>query len=258
MDDNPRLQMTPFIARERPVEVKKEALPAAVEHTERSVTERVRSGVRRSMQPLRRPNEKARTKTRAEEEDNRKTVRLLAKLGACAGILVLLLLVKAIDTPLTNMFTQNVKTALTTQTDVDEVLGKLKFVDSGQSASVFGTEIAFVLPVNGAIRGNFNENGRKGIELLANPSSDVVACADGIVVAVGLDESMGNFVRIQHAQQLETYCYGIAGICVEEGQPLKKGDVLGRVQENGIINMELYVGGKPQDPRALIERASKQ
>lgn len=254
MDNGPKLQMTPFVVKGR-----RETFQGIQEKQER----------REAFQGVPEPREKkparerlsspARRRSRAEQEDNQKTFRILAKLGTCVGICALMLALKAIDTPLTQGFVQGVKTTITAETNVDDMLGKLKFVEVSEEASqVFDPDMTFVAPVTGVQKGKFGEGGRQGVELQAQPGTNVVACADGVVMAVGVDDKMGNYVRLQHAKKLETYCFGIAGVCVEEGQPLKMGDLLGRVQENGIINVEMHVNGRPRDPQTLFERAAKQ
>ncbi len=182
----------------------------------------------------------------------------MIKLGVCAAVCVMALGLRLINTPATVQLAQDVRQAITTEIDVDETIGKLKFVD-GDAVADDGTAMVFgamevTLPVQGEVREQFGENGSNGVLFACTQGASGVACADGVVEALGTDEARGQYVRLRHAAGLETFLYGLAEVAVEQGQPLKSGDILGKSAGDSLY-FEARVNGAPQDPLALYEAA---
>ncbi len=191
-------------------------------------------------------------------EEDRKATALMIKLGVCAAVCVLALGLRLINTPTTVQLAQDVRQVITTEIDVDETIGKLKFVDGEAvaddgAAMVFGS-LNVTLPVQGEVREQFGENGSSGVVFACTQGAAGVACADGVVEALGMDETRGQYVRLRHAAGLETFLYGLAEVAVEQGQPLKSGDILGKSAGDSLY-FEARVNGAPQDPLALYEAA---
>ncbi len=194
----------------------------------------------------------------SEHEEDRKTTALLIKLGVCAAVCILALGLRLINTPETAQIAQDVKQVITTEIDVDETIGKLKFVDGSavqdDTAMVFGAANV-TLPVQGEVRQQFGEEGLDGVVFACAQGASGIACADGVVEALGTDETRGQYVRVRHAAGLETFLYGLSDVAVEKGQPLKTGDILGKSAGDSLY-FEVRVNGAPQDPMMLYEAAT--
>ncbi len=200
----------------------------------------------------------ARKRDYDEAESERKSTALMIKLGVCAAVCVMALGLRLINTPATTQLAQDVRQVITTEIDVDETIGKLKFVD-GKAAPEDGTAMVFgalnvTLPVQGEVREQFGENGSNGVLFACSQGASGIACADGVVEALGVDEIRGQYVRLRHAAGLETFLYGLSEVSVEQGQPLKSGDILGKSAGDSLY-FEARVNGAPQDPLALYEAA---
>lgn len=188
-------------------------------------------------------------KTAEDSEENRRGAGLMIKLVICACVCALALGLKLINTPETERLAKDVKDAITTEVDLDETIGKLKFVQN-DSEMVFGDSAAVTLPVKGEVRQNFGDANSEGVVFGCPAGSTVVACTDGVVEALGNTQELGSYVRVRHAAGLETFSYGLSEITVEKGQPLKSGDVIGKVAGDTLY-FESRVNGRPQDPLTL-------
>jgi len=177
---------------------------------------------------------------------------MLIKLGICSAACALVLVLKLIGTPATDQAVASVKQAVTEQEDdVDEVLGKLKFVELPSILSVFAGDDDFVVPAAYTEKNTADEG---NLVLLSCKAGDSVsAIGDGVVAAVGTDENYGGFVTITHKNDVQSVCYGLSKISVEVGQPLKKLDTVGVVDENGKLYLSITVGGRPADPGEYLK-----
>lgn len=101
----------------------------------------------------------------------------------------------------------------------------------------------FVLPVDGRVSGVFGSqrilNGEprrphRGVDIAAPEGTPVVACADGIVALT--DPKMyftGQTVMVDHGHGLTSVYAHLSAISVEEGDFVRKGEVIGRVGMSG-------------------------
>jgi len=101
-----------------------------------------------------------------------------------------------------------------------------------------------------------------GIDIAAKEGSSVLACADGIVSDVYVDDKMGTTVKITHDGGLETVYQSLdAYVNVEKGQEVKGGDVLGTVSTSAIIecttgphlHFECYKNGVRENPSVILQ-----
>ena len=76
------------------------------------------------------------------------TAQLLVKIGVCALACALILGMKALNIPGTEPVTAGVKSALNKESDLDEMLGKLKFVQLPDTLDVFSGDSKLTVPVN--------------------------------------------------------------------------------------------------------------
>lgn len=73
----------------------------------------------------------------------------------------------------------------------------------------------------------------RGIDIVTRIGKEVVAPADGIVVAARNKRDMGNMVKIDHRNGLSTSYGHLMKIAVKEGQRVKRGDLIGYVGNSG-------------------------
>ena len=176
---------------------------------------------------------------------------LMVKIGICAAALALVFGMKALDTPATDQVVSGVRTAITDETKINEMLGKLQFVELPDALTVFSNDNKMVVPVN-APKAYVEPEAQYAIWEGA-PNAKVIASAAGEVRAVGEDGVLGQYVRLSHGGDLETIYYGLETVQVEEGQPVRKQDTLGTLGKDGTLRLSVLLGGKPQPPETYLD-----
>ncbi len=177
--------------------------------------------------------------------------QLLVKIGICAVACALILSMKALNIPGTEEMVSGVRTAINEKSDLDEMLGKLEFVELPDTLEVFSSDSKLAVPVNAP---NVSVEPAQKYAIWQNaPGAEVVASAAGEVRAIGEDTVMGKYVRLMHAGDLETIYYGLETINVEEGQPIKKRDTLGMLGEDGMLRLSVLLSGEPQAPDTYLD-----
>lgn len=176
---------------------------------------------------------------------------MLMKLGICAAACAFVLVLKCLPSGETDgpSAVQSVS-ATASQENAGEQLGKLQFVELPGVLSVFAGSDAFGLPVSYQVLRESEDGGL--VSFTCMPGEQVCAVGDGVVFAIGTDAAYGDYVIMKHAGDVQSTCYGIAEIQVEQGQPLKKNDTLGVVGENGTVHLSVTVSGRPALPSELI------
>jgi murein DD-endopeptidase MepM/ murein hydrolase activator NlpD len=121
----------------------------------------------------------------------------------------------------------------------------------------------FILPVEGPITSQFGTrrsyNGgpatsyHEGIDYDAPPGASVLAANDGQVALAEPLTVRGNAVIIDHGFGVHSGYYHLSEINVQEGQQVKKGDVVGKVGDTGLatgphLHWEIRVHGINVDP----------
>ena len=102
----------------------------------------------------------------------------------------------------------------------------------------------------------------EGIDLIGARIGDPVrAFADGIVVTSRFDNAAGNFVRLDHGQNVHTRYLHLNSLSVVAGQRVKKGDIIGTYGSTGQstgphLHFEVRRGGMPgvaEDPLPYLK-----
>ncbi len=177
--------------------------------------------------------------------------QLLVKIGICAVACALILSMKALEIPGTEQMVSGVRTAINEESNLDEMLGKLEFVDLPDTLEVFSADGKLAVPVNAP---NVSVEPVQKYAIWQNaPGAEVVASAAGEVRAIGEDSMLGQYVRLMHPGDLETIYYGLETINVEEGQPIKKRDTLGTLGEDGMLHLSVLLAGEPQPPDTYLD-----
>lgn len=208
---------------------------------------------------------------RNEEID--KTASLLRKIFVSAIIIVLVLILKSIDTDFTNSVVGYVRDSITNDINIDDTLGKLKFVNSflPDAIAVFGQQSGqtdelteagqeirpfFGIPAEGKVVKKFSKDS-PGIDIMGTKNDEVYAVAEGMVVATGDDSKGGKYIKINHENNTTTMYEGCSAITVNLGDEVSRGDKIGTMGKDPtggyILHFESWIEGKPVDPLKLIE-----
>jgi len=97
-----------------------------------------------------------------------------------------------------------------------------------------------------------------GIDFQLSAGSDVVATADGVVMAQAYGDKPGNFVRIKHNETYSTRYYHLETALVKVGDKVTKGQVIGLVGNTGLssvtphLHYEILKNDATVDPRGYL------
>jgi murein DD-endopeptidase MepM/ murein hydrolase activator NlpD len=99
-----------------------------------------------------------------------------------------------------------------------------------------------------------------GIDFALSEGSEVVATADGVVIAQAYGDKPGNFVRIKHNETYSTRYYHLETALVKKGDTIRKGQVIGLVGSTGSLSTaphlhyEILKNGGTVDPKDYLPR----
>ena len=134
--------------------------------------------------------------------------------------------------------------------------------------SFYGKEQC-VMPVNGPVTSDYGErihpitgeeSFHSGRDIGADEGAKISAIDDGEVVSTGVGELSGNYVKIDHGDGLVAlYCH-CSKIFVEEGDEIRKGDVIASVGHTGAatgphLHFEIRLNGELIDPARILDGA---
>lgn len=179
---------------------------------------------------------------------------MLIKLGVCSAAFALVLLLKWIDTPFTNGAYEQIRSAVTsTDEELDEMLGKLKFVQLPGILDVFSTGAKFALPVDYA---NVSLNEAKTMLTLTSSkdNSVVKSSGKGYVSDAGLSSGEETyFVCVMYEDDIAVTYTGLSELKVERGQPVQKLDHLGVLSKSASLTVAVSAQGRPQNPEDYFD-----
>ncbi len=139
-------------------------------------------------------------------------------------------------------------------------------VDSTPNQELANTKL--IMPVNGIITVNHSLETmvyshtfgdwrvHKGIDIDAEPGTQIKAVADGTIARVYTDEMMGRVIEINHGDFVSVYA-GLATIeKVEQGAEVGQGDVISEIGNTALneaaqsphLHFEILYGGNSVDP----------
>ncbi len=178
--------------------------------------------------------------------------RLLAKTGVCAAVAVTILVISSISTPASVDVKKAVDYVVNHEFDVEEDIGRLKFVQSldEETQSVFSAmpDSLVVFPVNGDVVTTFGAGGSTGVRMSAK-TSDVLNIAKGTVTAVGEISGQG-YVKML-LDTAETVVYHCLTPKVKTDDIVRPGQVIGEI-ENKYLYIEMKNKDTYIDPIAFI------
>jgi murein DD-endopeptidase MepM/ murein hydrolase activator NlpD len=188
------------------------------------------------------------------DEEGRTIRSLMLKTGICAFIVLLLLLVKNIDSPFTNSVSAGVRDVLENNTDLEKEIGRLKFVQNLFGSEPVLSEITdsqYVYPVEGRVTKKFGEDNASGITIESTMNSPVLSVAACTVKKLSAEVG-GTALRAELEDGTEVVYTGVVPR-VEEGDNVKKGGILGTLKGNSLA-LGIYQSGKAVDPLAFLSK----
>ncbi len=92
-----------------------------------------------------------------------------------------------------------------------------------------------------------------GLDVAGKLGTPIIAPADGTVSDAGNERAMGNYVRLEHSDKVETVYLHLQSIKVKKGDPVKQGDTIGLMGNTGRstgthLHYSVIVNGKHVDP----------
>lgn len=105
-------------------------------------------------------------------------------------------------------------------------------------------------PVLGKIKAH------NGVDYVAPMGTPIMAAGDGKVIESGMKGANGNYVVIQHANNIQTKYLHLSKRDVKRGEKVKQGDIIGRLGATGRVtgahlHYEFVVGGVHRNPRTV-------
>lgn len=99
----------------------------------------------------------------------------------------------------------------------------------------------------------------RGTDYSAPTGTPVYASGDGRVVASAYSRSNGNFVFVQHANDIVTHYLHLHKRTVKVGERVKQGQTIGTVGATGLatgphLHYEFLVNGAHRDPRTVLDK----
>ena len=180
--------------------------------------------------------------------------RLMIKTGVCAAIAVIILALSSIDTPVTNSITDTIGETVNHEFDIEEDIGRLKFVQNitDDVQGVFSTSevTSAVYPAEGEVVTAFGESGSQGVRF-APVGTEIVNIAKGTVTEVGDIDGMG-YVKVE-LDTGETVVYHNISSLVQCDDIVMPGQPVGHTQDD-YLYIELTSDGEYIDPMAFIKQ----
>lgn len=192
------------------------------------------------------------TKPAAQDDDSGYR-KLMIKTGVCAAIAIVILGIASINTPVTDTITDKIGETMNHEFDVDEDIGRLKFVDNlnDETQSVFSPlpEGVTVLPADGEVVTAFGEAGSKGVRI--DPvGTEIVSIAKGTIEYTGTISDMG-YIQ-EKLDTGETAYYYNVNPSVQVDDIVMPGQEIGSLAGD-YLYVEIKDGDVFIDPMAYIE-----
>jgi murein DD-endopeptidase MepM/ murein hydrolase activator NlpD len=120
-------------------------------------------------------------------------------------------------------------------------------------------EVNFFCPVKGPVVQAFDpSSGHFGIDIVASENTPIKAALAGKVIQAGWSNTDGNFLVIQHHNDLATVYKHCAALMRGSGDAVKPGDVIAIIGNTGEfshglhLHLELWYNQSPVDPQLYI------
>lgn len=123
-------------------------------------------------------------------------------------------------------------------------------------------EKKLILPIDGEITTYFNEKihgtsaTSKGLVFTSNPGENIYSIDEGVIIDIGSNKSIGNYIIIKHKGELLSAYKYLASTSVNINQRVEQGQLIGVSSEK--LLLEVWYGNKPMDPMKYINISTQQ
>ncbi len=189
-----------------------------------------------------------------------------------------LVITEAHDGKLVNTYVRTAKNGVTVSEELvrtvvsEEPVSGEEWVGAANGATLMSVGDKLMLPYDGRISSPYgwriiwgSSEFHKGIDLIAHEGGcygdPIYAAEDGVVSFADRRGGFGRLVEISHSQSTKTLYAHCSELLVEEGDTVKKGDVIALVGNSGKVtgahlHFEVQVNGESVDPQPMIDWAS--
>ncbi|HHY90589.1 MAG TPA: M23 family metallopeptidase [Clostridiales bacterium] len=207
--------------------------------------------------------------------------KIMKQIAFCIVIVLLVILIKHLNLPLTNKASQWIKTSLEKEMDIKktatEIVQFAKKVPelSEKAIHVFsnsnekkGSKVDFIPPIaSGNIVSNYGENidpisnrktFQRGIDILVEKRYYIQAIKDGQIVEIQESNNLGKYIKVEHDNNTFSIYGNCSEILVKKGQQVKQGERIALVYPDAAgqvshFHFELWKDGKIVDPMHYIQ-----
>jgi hypothetical protein len=177
--------------------------------------------------------------------DRQKFIKLCVQTAVCALILLMVISLKAIDKPFAVKTLNGLNQVISNDVDIDEDLGKLKFV-SDDLVSVFNEDLS--LPVE-ALSYEISDDG-KNMMILGKKDEPVFATFSGNIVKTE-NSNNENLVIIMHESGIKSIYTGVMPTVFEDDSVLS-GQAVGYLLDD-YLQVNILYDGEYLDPEDFIK-----
>ncbi len=192
-------------------------------------------------------NRFARRLTRAAQSHG---ASMLIKLGVCCAAAALVLFIKIATENKQGPVSALEDTVTENEDELDEQLGKLKFVELPGIIEVFSSEKKNLISL--AYTSSELLEADTLLKLTSDKDQEVLVNVPCEVKETGEDALLGAYVMLEMNDDTLLTIYGLGELSLEKGQPLAEGDGLGRVAAQAALYASVRRQGRPGDPVAYL------
>lgn len=183
-------------------------------------------------------------------------VSMLVKIGVCCAVAALVLLIKIAGDNRQDPYGALENTVATDENELDDQLGRLKFVQLPGIVEVFSSENKALLGIECASGELLAEDTL--LKLIAKGDQSVFINAACEVKETGENALYGPYVVLDMGEDTELTVYGLVEVSPEQGQPLSEGDALGDIGARMALYASVKRTGRPLDPLAYLNLEIEQ
>ena len=206
--------------------------------------------------------------------------KLLSQVIICIVLVLLAILLKTINIPITNKATETIKTSLSENMDFRGSFTRMiryareipKLPE--KAVAVFTSEedpihkdTDFIAPIQGEILSSYGENYdtvlntktfQRGIDIKSTQRQNIVAIGDGEVIEIGESDTLGKYIQIKHSNNMVSLYANCTEIAVQRGNKVKKSEKIGIMnaiesEQRDHFHFELWIDGDVIDPTQYIQ-----
>ena len=175
---------------------------------------------------------------------------MLVKIGVCCAAAALVLLIKISSENKQDPISVLENTVATDEDELDDQLGRLKFVELPGIIEVFSSENKSILSLECASSELLDE--ATLLKIISGTDQALIINASCKVISKGEDPLYGAYVILDMGDDTELTVYGLNELSLEDGQPLSDGDELGNISAKMVLYALVKREGRPIDPISYL------